>query len=194
MKLVGSTKALLLAFLLAAVFVLAAQHSEAYLSMEKKVGEMDAYNSQPNGQPKTTNISEAELNAYFAEGGVKLPVGVKSLKLEFKPAVVTGHSRINFDQLAAAEGRSNPFFSMLFTGEHDVDVVAQASGVNGMANVRIETVTLDGMNVPRQAMQYLVERYIHPKYPNAGLNGQYKMPAHIETAIINQGSVALTQR
>ena len=84
---------------------------------------------------------------------------------------------------------------MLFTGVHDVSVEAQASGSSGMGMVSVESVTIDGVKVPRMAMQFLVDYYLRPKYgPKFGLDSRFPLPAQIDAAVVGNNQVAVTQR
>jgi len=111
------------------------------------------------------------------------------------PATVTATARIDFDRLTASRKVNNPWMALLFTGVHEVSVEAQASGGSGMGSVRIESVTMDGVKVPRAAMQFLVDYYLKPKYgPNVGLDSHFPLPAHIDAAVAGNNQVAVTQR
>jgi hypothetical protein len=111
------------------------------------------------------------------------------------PAVVTAEARIDFDRLTASRKVNNPWMAMLFTGVHDVSVEAQATSSSGMGAVRVESVTIDGVKMPRAAMQFLVDYYLRPKYgPNFGLDSRFPLPAHIDAAVVGNNQVAVTQR
>jgi hypothetical protein len=140
-------------------------------------------------------LTAEEINAYLAEGGVALPDGVRRVRFSSVPAVVTAGARIDFDRLTASRKVNNPWMAMLFTGVHDVSVEAQATGGSGMGAVRVESVTIDGVKVPRAAMQFLVDYYLRPKYgPNFGLDSRFPLPSHIDVAVVGNNQVAVTQR
>jgi hypothetical protein len=64
-----------------------------------------------------------------------------------------------------------------------------------MGAVRVESVTIDGVKMPRAAMQFLVDYYLRPKYgPNFGLDSRFPLPAHIDAAVVGNNQVAVTQR
>ncbi|HWR35928.1 MAG TPA: hypothetical protein VN622_08690 [Clostridia bacterium] len=173
--------------------VTTAGHSAEYLSMERKVEKLkhNAEQSQPDSAP--TQLTTAEINAYMNEGGINLPTGVQGVRFSSKPAVITAASRIDFDALTAGRSSMNPLLSV-FTGVHDVIVVAQATGAGGEGSVRVESMSIDGLEVPRAAMQFFVDRYLKPRYPRVGLDSRFRLPLRIDTAIIGTGSVSLTQR
>lgn len=177
-----------------AMFAQAARHSPAYLSMDKKIAVIESNSSNPPAQTQTTTISQDELNAYLNEGGVTIPKGLSSIKIEFNPGTVHASSQVDFDQLSEGHGGGNPIFSALFSGTHDVEADAQASGSNGQGTVTIETVKLDGITVPKSALEYLIQHYVKPKYPQAGMTSTFNLPDNIETAAVQQSQVALTQK
>jgi len=186
-----------LALIILATFALlaqAARHTPAYLSMDKKIAAIETNSSNPPAQPQTTTISQDELNAYLTEGGVTIPKGLSNVKIEFSPGTVHASSQVDFDQLSQGHGGENPIFSALFAGTHDVEADSQASGSNGQGTVTIETVKLDGVPVPKSALQYLIQHYVKPKYPNAGMTSTFNLPENIETATVQQSQVALTQK
>ena len=170
-------------------------HSAAYRSAQRKLNEIAENGRLAKPQQKTTVLTADEINAYLAEGGVTLPDGVRRVRFNSVPAVVTAAAQIDFDRLTASRKISNPWMAMLFTGVHDVSVEAQASGGNGIGSVHIESVAIDGVTVPRTAMQFLVDYYLRPKYgPNVGLDSRFPLPAHIDAAVVGNNQVAVTQR
>jgi len=58
----------------------------------------------------------------------------------------------------------------------------------------VQTLTIDGVQVPRMAMELFVDHYLKPKYPNVGLDTRFRMPSRVDTAIVGRDEVTLTQR
>jgi hypothetical protein len=175
-----------------AFFAQAARHTPAYTSMEKKIALLEA---GPAAQSQTVTMTQDELNAFFAEGGVQVPKGLSNIKFDLHPGIVHATSEVNFDQLSEGHGGGgNPIFSALFSGTHDVDAEAKASGANGQGTVTIESVKLDGVQVPKSALEYLIQHYVKPKYPQAGMTSTFELPAKIDSASVQQGQVELVQK
>ena len=170
-------------------------HSAAYQSAQRKLKEIAENGRLARPQPKPTGLTADEINAYLGEGGVALPDEVRRVRFSSVPAVVTAAARIDFDRLTASRKMSNPWMAALFAGVHDVSVEAQATGSGGVGVVRIESVTIDGVKVPRVAMQFLVDYCLKPKYgPNVGLDSRFPLPAHIDVAVVGNNQVEVTQR
>ena len=168
-------------------------HSREYHSMQAKLAYLKQNAAKAHPDPKPTELTEAEVNAYFNEGGVKLPKGVSHLRLSSQPGVVDAHAQIDFEAITQGRGSSNAL-SSLFSGNHDLHAVAQAGGANGTGSIRVQTIELDGVTVPQVLLQLFVQHYITPKYPNVGITSTFKLPLRIDSAVIEMGRVRLLQK
>jgi hypothetical protein len=162
-------------------------------SMEQKISyiEQNAVAARPN--PAPTKLTEQEINAYLASGRLQLPTGVQSLQLQGDPGVVTAKSRVDFDQVKAGQRNSNPLLSV-FSGVHDVLVIAHAHGVGHQGLVHVDSVSLDGIEIPHFALELFVQKYIQPRYPGIGIDSRFNLPDKIDTAVIGQHEVTVTQK
>jgi hypothetical protein len=140
-----------------------------------------------------TVITEEEVNDYFASGKVQFPTGVKRVKLEGRSGVVNGFVNVDFDEIRAGQKSSNPLLS-IFSGRHDVQLEADAAGSGGLGKVHVRRVSIDGIDVPRMALEYFAQKYITPKYPNVGLDSEFKLPARIDVAIVGYHKLTVTQK
>jgi hypothetical protein len=170
-----------------------AHHSAAYLSMERKIAYLKQNSEREHPDPRPTEITQDEANAYFAEGGVKMPKGVSDLKLTAAPGVLDGHAKVDFDAITEKARSKNPLLGV-FTGVHDVHVVAQASGTHGTGTITVQKVELDGIEIPQFVLQLFVDRYLKSKYPNVGLTSTVKLPLRIDSAAVESGKVELVQK
>jgi len=181
------------AFLLLLGVAFAQQHSPEYRSAERKFAAMDAYAANPRGGGLVTTFTDAELNAYFAEGGVKWPQGISNVRIDDESSVVNGSALIDFDKITASSRSSNPLMA-LFTGVHTVHVTAKASGARGRARVTVQSVTLDGMQVPNAALEFFLVKFLQPKYPEADLDAVFGMPNRVDSASVGDHQVTFAQR
>lgn len=187
------TTTLLILFATVALPSFTQSTSAAYQSMERKLDAIVSNGASSNVRPISTEITAGEANAWVSEGGVRLPPGVSDVRFSSQPAVITADCRIDFDKVTAGAKSSNPFLA-LFTGVHDVNVVAQASAAQGVGHVRVESMSIDGVTVPRAAMEFFVNRYLKPKYPNVGLDTKFRMPSRIDVAVVGKNKATVTQR
>jgi hypothetical protein len=162
-------------------------------SLEKKLNhiQQNARLTRPDQTP--TVMTEDEVNDYLASGRVEIPKGVKKVRLQGQSGKVDAFLTVDFDQIRENQRSSNPLLG-LFSGTHDVTVESDAAGAGGQGTVHVRSVEIDGIEVPRMALQYFVEKYITPKYPQVGLDSKFQLPDKIDTAIVGYHKVTVTQK
>jgi hypothetical protein len=170
-----------------------AMYQSATASAERKFQHIAENAEQPDPDQRPTVLTEREVNAYMASGIVKLPTGVKSVRFSGRSGVIDATARVDFDEITASRRASNPLLAV-FSGVHDVHAVARAEGSGGQGRVEIQSVEIDGTTVPRLALEFFIARYITPKHPNAGMDSTFKLPSHIDTAVVGQGTLTVTQK
>jgi hypothetical protein len=189
----------LLAFLLVLAFALipgtvaAGPNSNPLASAERQLAYLDSNGKLPQPNPAPTELTEQEANAYVSSGHVKLPVGVQSVTFQGQPGVITANCRVDFDQLKVGAHSSNPLLSV-FSGIHNVVVVAHAHGAGGRGYVQVDSVSLDGIEVPRFVLELFVEKYLQPKYPRVGLESQFGLPDRVDAAVVGVHKLTVTQK
>jgi len=161
--------------------------------MEQKLHHLDANARLAHPDQTPTTLTEAEANAYFASGKVKLPVGVQSVKLEGEPGVITGDAHVDFDRIREGSHSSNPLLS-IFSGVHEVVVVAHAHGAGGQGHVHVDSVSLDSVEIPDFILELFVEKFLAPKYPQIGLDSRFALPDRIDTATVGLHQLTVIQK
>jgi len=169
------------------------QSSDPVATMERKLRHVEGNGKLAHPDPAPTTFTEKEINAYFASGAVAFPAGVQSARFEEQPGVVTANTRVDFDRLKAGINSSNPLLS-IFTGVHDVIVVSHAHASAGKAFIHVDSVSLDGVEIPRFVLQLFVEKYLRPKYPQAGLDSEFALPDKIDNAAVSSHTLTVTQK
>jgi len=138
-------------------------------------------------------MTEAEINAYLASDEVQFPAGVESVHLTGSPGAISGTAKVDFDKVRAGIHSSNPLLS-IFSGIHNVEAEAHAYGRGGQGYVHVDSVSLDGIEVPEFVLRLFVEKYIQPRNPNIGIDSQFKLPDRIDSAVVGQHQVTLVQK
>ncbi len=100
---------------------------------------------------------------------------------------------MDFDQLKAGKNSYNPLLS-IFSGLHDVVVAAHAYGAGREGFVHVDSVSLDGVEVPQFVLELFVEKCLKPKYPNIGMDSRFALPARVDAATLGLHRVTLTQK
>lgn len=162
-------------------------HTEAKLQHIEKNGAL----ARPDQMP--TEFTEHEINAYFAAGSVKLPEGVHKVTFQGQPGVITASCRVDFDELKAGRHSANPLLS-LFSGVHDVVVIAEASGTDGQGLVDVQSVSLDDVEIPSFVLELFVGKYLQPKYPEVGMQSRFELPDKIDRAIVGERKLTIIQK
>ncbi|HTC95261.1 MAG TPA: hypothetical protein VK699_17580 [Terriglobales bacterium] len=170
----------------------ASQHRLAD-SLQRKLDHIqeNAKSAQPDQTP--TVMTEEEFNDYFAAGRVKLPQGVKRVTFQGQSGVLTALAIVDFDQIRAGEPSSNALLSM-FSGTHNVRVESDAAGSNGQGKIHVRNVSIDGIDVPPMALEFFINEYLKPKYPNVGMDSEFSLPDRIDVAIIGYHKLTVTQK
>ncbi len=168
-------------------------HNAAARRAETKVQHIEKNAELAHPDSVATEFSDEEINGYFASEEVALPAGVKAVTFEEQPGIVTASCRVDFDQVKAGRGSANPLLS-LFSGVHDVVVVANARGAGRQGTVDVQSVSLDGVEIPTFILELFVEKFIQPKYPDVGLNTRFQLPDRIDSAVVGEQNVSVIQK
>jgi hypothetical protein len=118
--------------------------------------------------------------------------GVQSVAFQGQPGMVIGTARVDFDQLKAGKNTYNPLLSV-FSGLHDVVVATHAHGAGRQGFVHVDSVSLDGVEVPEFVLQLFVDKYLKPKYPEIGIDSRFALPSRVDAATVGLHKVTLTQ-
>lgn len=166
---------------------------DATVSLEKKWQHVEENGARAHPDQTPTQFTEQEINAYITAQDVELPPGVQSLHFEGESGTITAKTRVNFDELKNGRNSSNPLLEV-FSGTHDVVVQANANGAGHQGFVHVNSVQIDGIEVPRFVLKLFVEKYIEPKYPGIGLDSQFALPDKIDTATVGNHVLTITQK
>jgi hypothetical protein len=162
-------------------------------SMQRKLDHINqnAQNNPPDQTP--TVMTEEEVNDYLAYGTVKLPLGVRKVTLRGQSGVINALVNVDFDEIRGGQRSPNPLLA-IFSGRHDVRLDADAAGSGGQGKVHVRNVSIDGVDVPAVALEYFVQKYVTPKYPNVGIDSQFQLPARIDLATVGYHKLTVTQK
>jgi hypothetical protein len=161
--------------------------------MERKLEHIESNADAATPDPAPTVLTEDEVNAYLASGAVRLPRGVQRVRLEGLPGIVNADARVDFDQITQGSRSMNPLLA-LFSGVHQVQVASHAHGERGVGYVHVDSLSIDGIEVPQMALQFFVDRYIKPKHPELGIDSRFQMPDRIDSAVVGRHQVTLVQK
>jgi hypothetical protein len=171
---------------------LAAQEADV-ASMQGKLDHIKVNAEATPIDSSPTVFSEAEINAYLAAGKVHLPAGVLAVKFAGEPNLITTTAHVDFDEVKKGRSSINPLLSV-FSGIHDIVVVAHAQGGGHEGLVHVDSVALDGVEIPRFVLESFVEKFLEPKYPDIGLDTRFALPHEVDTATVGEHKLTVTQK
>lgn len=162
-------------------------------SMRRKIFHIESNGRAAHPNQTPTSFTEQEVNSYLASSYVRLPSGVQSVRLKGEAGVISGDAHVDFDRVREGIHSSNPLLSV-FSGVHEVVVVAHAHGESGRGHVHVDSVSLDNIEIPRFVLQLFVEKFLQPKYPGIGLDSEFKLPDRIDRATVGQHELLVIQK
>jgi hypothetical protein len=162
-------------------------------TMKQKIAHLETNGRLAHPDPMPTVITEEEANAYLASDEVQLPAGVQSVKLRGQSGTIDGTAQIDFDKVREGAHSSNPLLS-IFSGVHEVEVATHAYGKGGQGYVHVDSVSIDGVEVPQFVLQLFVDKYLAPRYPQIGLDSQFKLADRIDSATVGEHRVTIVQK
>ena len=162
-------------------------------SMDRKIEHIESNARARTPDPKPTVMTEDEVNAYVNYGAIELPKGVHRVQLRGTRGVVTGNTRVNFDEITQGSRSMNPLL-LLFSGVHDVEIDTHAHGERGEGYVHVDRVAIDNVEVPQVALQFFIDHYLKPKHPEIGIDSRFQLPDRIDTAVVGDHELTLVQK
>jgi len=168
------------------VAALAAASSD-YLSAKRKI---DQIGSDRLKAGTRLELTQPELNAYAQQ---EAPEGVRNARLQvLSPGVVAGSALVDFNKLRRAQGyQPGWLMSKLLEGEHPVSVTALIRSGNGRATVDVQRAEISGIVVDGRTVEFLIQNFIVPSFPEAIVGQPFDMGHHIERLDVQPAAVAV---
>jgi hypothetical protein len=165
---------------------LAAAYTD-YTSAKRKLDLIDSEQLRPGAR---VELSERELNAYAQH---EAPAGVRNLHLEIAPSgVATGTALVDFNAVRQAQGHpSGWLMAKLLEGERPISVAARVSSSNHQAQVKVERVTISGMEIDGNTLDFLIQHVLLPLYPDAAVDRPFELGHHVERLEMRPGGVSV---
>jgi hypothetical protein len=165
-----------------------------YLNAKRKFEAIEKYRIKPGTR---VPLPAAELNAYVQEEMRDLiSEGVRNPKVELHGNnIATGRADINFLKLQKGRGAApNWLMRKLLDGEHEVAVTARIDSASGQATVNLQRVEIAGIPVEGAALDYLIQNYLLPKYPDAKINRPFALKYRMDRLEVAPGIAYVVMR
>jgi hypothetical protein len=135
-------------------------------------------------------FTSAELNAWVrAKASAVVPEGFREPHLQLGDGTATGSALVDFLKLRSAAGAETSWFvARLIEGEKPVKAVAEIRSANGKATVHLRSVEIGGLAVSGTALDFLIQNFFLPLYPNAKIDEPFELADGIDHIQIVPGA------
>ena len=154
------------------------------------------FNLIESGQLKAGSriqLSPGELNAYVEREVPAVTGGVRQPRLKLvRPEVAEATALINFAEVRRSQG-SPPgwLMSQLLEGERPVSVTARIRSGAGRATVDVLSVEISGVKIEGQTLDFLIQHFLMPLYPNAAIGRPFELGDRIERFDVQPAGVVV---
>ncbi|HVN06003.1 MAG TPA: hypothetical protein VMT86_16390 [Bryobacteraceae bacterium] len=138
-------------------------------------------------------LTQAEINAYARhEMSSVAPDGVRSARVDLGPGTATASALIDFGRLRRAEGRPpGLLMGYLLDGERPVTITARVRSSGGTARVDLQSVEISGVVIEGRMLDFLVNSYLLPAYPQAKIGQPFALGHRIERLDVQPSAVGV---
>ena len=127
-------------------------------------------------------FTAAELNAWArAKAPAVVPDGLREPRLQLGNGSATGDALVDFLKLRHSAGiETNWLISKLIQGEKRVKAMVSIQSANGRATVHLERVEIGGLAVSGATLDFLIETFFRPIYPDAKIDEAFELSDRVE--------------
>jgi hypothetical protein len=163
-------------FAIGVVTVGLASGFDFYTSARQKVDLIESGRLQAGAR---VDLSLGELNAFAAK---EAPTGVRNPRLVLDgQETVSGSAMVDFGKLRRAQGYEPGWLmSKLLDGERSVSATARVHSGGGKIRVDVERATVSGVEIDGKTLDFLIQNFIMPFYPQAMVGRPIEMGFRIE--------------
>ena len=167
--------------------VLLAGAYDAYTAARQKFDQIETGTLRAGSR---VTLTPQELDAWVAH---EAPVGVRNPHLDLpSPGLATGTALIDFGKLRRAQGHPPGWLmSKLLDGERPVSVTARIRSGAGQATVDVERVTVSGLQIDGQMLDFLIQNFLLAMYPDAAVGRPFELGHRIDKVDVVRGSVGV---
>jgi hypothetical protein len=160
---------------------------DGYTSARQKLDQIETGTLRPGTR---VTLTSQELDAFAAH---EAPAGVRNPHLVLpSPGIATGTALVDFGKVRRAQGKPPGWLmSKLLDGERPVSVTARVRSSGGQATVDVQQVSISGIQVDGQMLDFLIQNFLLPLYPDAAVGRPFVLPHRIERVDLAGGAVGV---
>ena len=153
--------------------------ADAGASVAQKLTRIERGEAAPGS---VVRLSEAELNAWVrAKTPTVVDDGFREPKLTLGAGEATASALVDFLKVRHANGaETNWLVAKLIQGEKLVRARATIRSAQGTATVHLLRVEVGGLAVSGAALNFLVDNFLRPFYPDAQIEAPFELEPHVD--------------
>lgn len=172
------------------------QASPGLVSASKKIHRIETNQWPPS---KSIPFTAQELLALgLADANSTLPGVLQNADLYLASGGGTGTAIVDFDRLRqlspAKNSTSDWLLAKLLTGRHPVSATVQVSSAKGEMTVHPTSVTVAGITVSGDALTFLIQNFILPRYPDAVVDRPFRLASNIDRVNVTSAAAVVIAR
>lgn len=164
---------------LALASVVAAAADPLFTSADEKLDTLQQGRVKPGS---VVVFTPAEVNAWVrVKAPQAVPDGLRNTDVELGTDAVTGSALVDFLKMRHAKGReTNRLMASLLEGERPLRVSVHMLSAGGHATVSLTRVELSGVAASGTVLDFLIQNFFRPLYPEAKINEPFELGDNIE--------------
>jgi len=161
-----------------------------YQSAKRKFAQIESERLRPGSR---VSLTAAELESYAMEEMKRAGFqGLRQPRVELGWDTASGSALIDFNKIRRAQGKEpNWLMAKLFSGERPVKVTARVQSAHYKATIKVQRVEVSGMAVEGRLLDFLIDHYLRPNYPEAKVGEAFELGHRIERLEVQPGAVSL---
>lgn len=134
----------------------------------------------------TVSLTVSEINAYVrAEAANAIPQALRDIVILLPAAGrATGEGIVDFSKLGSPQSARSWLWRWLLEGERPVSVAVKVESGGGSAVVHIERVEISGVPVEGRALEFLLDTFVRPRYPDAKIGEPFALRHNMEAVVV----------
>jgi hypothetical protein len=127
-------------------------------------------------------FSAVEVNAWArAKVPQVVPEGIRSVSVELGTGTASASALVNFLQMREAKGKeTGRLMAWMLNGERPLKVNVRVASANGRCTVFLTRVELSGVVLTGSTLDFLIQNFFHPLYPEAQINEPFDLADNID--------------
>jgi hypothetical protein len=170
--------------------------SPVWISADKKVRRIEADRWPPG---RSISFTSQELLALGMENANSaLPGVLHNPELQLLEGGATGTATVDFDRLRQLsppkDSTRDWFMAKLLTGQHPVSVTVGTTSSKGQMTIHPKSVTVSGVTVSGNTLQFLIQNFVLSHYPNAIIDRPFPLAKNIDRINVTPGSAIVVAK